>query len=84
MALSIDDPEVDRLARELAAQTGETIEQAVLKSLRERLAAARKAAEADRMVEEAMAIGRHFSSLPVLDPRTPDEILGYDENGLPT
>jgi antitoxin VapB len=36
------------------------------------------------MVAEAMAIGRHFSSLPVLDPRSPDEILGYDENGLPT
>jgi antitoxin VapB len=84
MTLTIDDPEVDRLARELAAQTGETIEQAVLASLRERLVAARKAAEAKRMVEEAMAIGRRFSSLPVLDPRTPDEILGYDESGLPT
>jgi antitoxin VapB len=84
MALNINDPEADRLARELAEQTGETIEQAVITSLRDRLVAAKKAAEVDRIVEEAMAIGRHFSSLPVLDPRTPDEILGYDENGLPT
>ena len=84
MALNINDPEADRLAREIGEQTGETIEQAVLTSLRDRLVAAKKAAEVDRMVDEAMAIGRHFSSLPVLDPRTPDEILGYDENGLPT
>ncbi len=84
MALHIDDPEADKLAKELAEQTGETIEQAVIASLRDRLAAARDKADAERMVAEAMAIGRHFSSLPVLDPRSPDEILGYDENGLPT
>lgn len=27
---------------------------------------------------------RRVDSLPILDPRSPDEILGYDENGLPT
>jgi antitoxin VapB len=32
-------------------------------------------------IERAIA---EFKALPVLDPRTPDEILGYDENGLPT
>jgi hypothetical protein len=30
-----------------------------------------------------MAIVRHFDSLPVLDHRSADEILGYDEIGLP-
>jgi len=36
------------------------------------------------LVEDVLEIARHFSSLPVLDPRSDDEILGYDERGLPT
>ncbi len=32
---------------------------------------------------ELMEMGRRFGALPVLDTRTPDEILGYDELGLP-
>jgi transcriptional regulator with XRE-family HTH domain len=35
------------------------------------------------MADRLMEIGRHFSSLPVLDDRTDEEILGYDEFGLP-
>ncbi len=30
------------------------------------------------------ALQEEFSRLPVLDARSADEILGYDENGLPT
>ena len=30
-----------------------------------------------------MEIGRHYASLPLLDQRTPEEIIGYDEHGLP-
>jgi antitoxin VapB len=37
MALNIKDPEADRLARERAARTGESITQTVVKALRERL-----------------------------------------------
>jgi antitoxin VapB len=29
-------------------------------------------------------IQERVAALPVLDDRTPDEIIGYDENGLPT
>ena len=84
MVLSIKDPEADRLARTLAARTGETITEAVVTALRERLAKARPSeAEIAAMVARAMAIAEHSASLPVLDPRTPEEILGYDEDGLP-
>ena len=38
MALSIRDPETDRLARELAALTGESMTEAIRKALAERLA----------------------------------------------
>lgn len=84
MPLSIKDPDADRLARELAARTGETITQAVVVALRERLAREeRKADDDDQMVEDVLEIARRFSSLPVLDPRSDDEIIGYDEFGLP-
>ena len=29
-------------------------------------------------------VARRFDALPILDSREPDEIIGYDENGLPT
>ncbi len=41
-----------------------------------------------RSKEEFLAaihkITDHLATLPVLDDRTADEVLGYDENGLPT
>ncbi|MGA9071586.1 MAG: type II toxin-antitoxin system VapB family antitoxin [Terracidiphilus sp.] len=85
MALSIKLPEADRLARRLAATTGETITVAVYVALRERLEKEERKRRTNRsLAAELMEIGRHCSSLPVLDPRSSDEILGYDENGLPS
>ena len=84
MPLSIKDPEADRLARAVAARTGETLTQAVITALRERLAREeRRAADADTLVDEVLEIGRHCAALPVRDPRPPDALLGYDERGLP-
>ena len=81
MALQIDNPEVDRLAAELADLTGEPIDQAVVEALREQLEKQKKIARELAAIHE---IQRRFASLPVLDDRTDDEIIGYDENGLPT
>ena len=84
MVLHIDDPEADRLARELAERTGEPIERAVISSLRQTLEIAqRKEKELDDFVEEVMQIGRRCAALPLLDTRSADEIIGYDENGVP-
>ena len=83
MALSIKNPEADRLARRLAGITGETLTEAVLNSLRERLARHGGSSRAEILKEEILAIGRRCATLPVLDDRAQDEILGYDENGLP-
>ena len=84
MALSIKDPEADRLAREVARMTGETLTQAVIGALRDRLAREeRKRQRTESIVEDVMAIAAHFCSLPLLDARSDDEILGYDEDGLP-
>ena len=83
MALSIKDPEADRLARALAARTGETLTQAVVVALRERLARETGRTRAVPLREELAAIRRRCAALPVLDTRPADEILGFDERGLP-
>ncbi len=83
MALSIKHPEADRLARELAARTGESLTEAVLNALRERLARETRRRPTRPLREELRAIRERCARLPILDRRTPDEILGYDERGLP-
>ena len=84
MALSLKDAETDRLAREVARLTGESLTEAVVVSLRERLARKQAVKDNRPLAERLMEIGRRCASRPRLDDRTPDEILGYDENGLPT
>jgi antitoxin VapB len=84
MALSIKHPEADRLARELAALTGETLTDAVVIALRERLARQAGRARVVSLREELATIRQRCASLPVLDDRTPEEIIGYDSRGLPT
>jgi antitoxin VapB len=83
MALSIKDDEADRLARRLVAATGESLTEAVRVALRERLRRVEGRAAAPRLRDELRAIRKRCSRLPVLDPRSADEILGYDEHGLP-
>lgn len=83
MALSLKDPEVDRLAREVAARTGETLTAAVATALRERLARLKGRRRHRPLREELREIGRRCAALPTLDDRAADEIVGYDERGLP-
>lgn len=83
MALNIRNPEAEKLAAELAKRTGETKTEAVIKALRDRLARVRRERAKRHLVDELEEIADHAASLPVLDERTPDEIIGYDEHGLP-
>lgn len=83
MALSIKNSDADRLARQLAATTGESLTDAVLRALRERLQreeARRRVGAGDRLRRLAAEV----AGLPVIDGRPPAEILGYDERGLPS
>jgi antitoxin VapB len=83
MALSLKDKETDRLAREVAALTGETLTDAVRKSLAERLERERlRRGKPHDLAARIRAIGEHCAALPDFDTRTPDEILGYDETGM--
>jgi antitoxin VapB len=86
MALHIKDEKADRLARELAKVTGESLTEAVTQALDERLQRARKRKESDTKAGYGalMEILRDIDKAPVLDNRTPDELIGYDENGVPS
>lgn len=83
MPLSIKDPETDRLARELSEATGESLTKAVSTALRERLERVRGRASGPGLAEELTTIALRCSRLPVIDDRPEDEVLGYDEHGLP-
>ncbi len=82
MPLSINHPEADKLAHALAERMGESVDEAVVNALRERLARAPERNVGGRR-GKLLAIGRECSALPDYDLRTADEILGYDEHGVP-
>lgn len=84
MALNIKDPKTEQMVRELSALTGESITAAVRSAAEERLQRLRRRRSRGDLAEEIMEIARHCASLPVFDDRSADEILGYDEDGLPT
>ena len=85
MALSLKDPETDSLARQVARLTGESLTEAVRSALRLRLRD-EQLKRGERPWDEARisALIERYNALPVFDDRTDDEILGYDENGLPS
>jgi antitoxin VapB len=83
MALNIRNPEAERLAEELSRVTGESKTEAVTRSLRDRLARVRRERSRRRLADELDQIALHCAGLQRVDARSDDEILGYDESGLP-
>ncbi len=83
MALNIKSAETDRLARELAALTGESITEAVTRALAARLDQERRQRESsrDELRRKLHEIAQRAARHPVLDHRSDDEILGYNELG---
>lgn len=84
MALSIKDNDTEQLVRLMAQLAGEGITEAVAQAARERLEKLQgRRRQGKATAGELMAIAKSFSRLPVFDSRSPDEILGFDEHGLP-
>jgi len=84
MPLNIKDRATEQSVRELARVTGETVTTAVRRAAEERLHRVRRERAAGSLATELLQIGRRCAALPDIDRRAPDEILGYDEYGLPT
>ncbi|MFP4207973.1 MAG: type II toxin-antitoxin system VapB family antitoxin [Wenzhouxiangella sp.] len=83
MQLNLKNAEARRLARELADLTGESMSAAVVSALRERLEREQRLRGRRGISQKLMAIGKRAAGRGIRDPRTADEILGYDEHGLP-
>ena len=82
MALSIQNSKAEKLAREVAAQSGETITQAIIRALEERLERMRGRRTVSDTAAEILKISKRCSQLPDRDARIPEEILGYDDIGV--
>ena len=83
MALNIRRSETEYLVNELAALTGENKTEAVTRAVEERLDRLRREGRGRRLADELDKIALHCSELPVLDDREADEIIGYDQFGVP-
>ncbi|MFT3861946.1 type II toxin-antitoxin system VapB family antitoxin [Micropruina sp.] len=83
MALNIKDPVTDALARELSRETGESITEALRIAIGERLTRLRRQASVGARFADLQRYVDRGRQRATLDARSADEILGYDENGLP-
>jgi antitoxin VapB len=83
MPLSIKNDDTERLARQIASATGESLTEAIKKSLEERWQRLKSRRRKDTSLSQVEDLLRRVDSLPTLDARSEEEILGYDENGLP-
>jgi antitoxin VapB len=83
MALNIKNAETYRLAQALADETGETLTKAVSVAVRERLASLQRKGRRKEVVQSVREIQEFVRSLPDRDRRSAEEIIGYDDHGLP-
>ena len=81
--MSIRNSEVEKLARSLSRMTGENMTETILESLKERHQRIRAANASQRLLDDLSAIAKRTAALPKLDGRSAEEIIGYDERGLP-
>ncbi len=83
MPLNIRNRQAEELATLLAKLTGETKTQAVTQALRERLERVRRSRSKRGLADDLDEIALHCAALPIRDRRSAEEIIGYDEHGLP-
>jgi antitoxin VapB len=81
--LNIKDPVTEKIVRELAAVTGESVTAAIRRAAEERLQLVGRQQAGRSLVAEILEIGKRCAALPDLDTRPADEIFDYDEHGLP-
>ncbi len=84
MALNIKNGETERLARQVARETGESLTEAIQKALQERWGRLNTRRRNQVLAGQVEDLLRRVDALPALDTRPEDEILAYDEHGMPS
>lgn len=84
MHLNIKNDQAHAMARELARLTGESLTEAVTRAIAQRLERERARGRGRRVGVAARLrnLAEEYTALPLLDERSPEEIL-YDADGLP-
>ena len=77
--LYVKNPAAHRLAEQVSKRLGVTLSDAVISALEDKLRTMPRPLDRAKIAEICARMG----ALPVLDDRTPDEIIGYDEFGIP-
>ena len=83
MPLNIKDSETHALAKRLTSLTGESLTQAVKQAIQEKLAQVEKNRGVIRLADELDQIALYCAGLPHRDRRSAEQIIDYDERGLP-
>ena len=81
MAISIRNTLAEDLARQVSKESGESMTQAIIHSLEDRLEKLQGRRNPNNLLQEIREIGNRCATLPNIDHRSADEILGYNENG---
>lgn len=84
LPISIKNGQTESLARKLAELTGETLTEAVRAAVAERYDRLRRARSGRSLASELNGIALRCAKRPIVSPLTAEEILGYDESGVPT
>ncbi|WP_419809011.1 type II toxin-antitoxin system VapB family antitoxin [Sphingomonas sp.] len=84
MGISIKHDEYERAIRQLATERGLSLTDAIGIAVRNELKREGTPVRFESYLHQIREAQTIIATMPVLDPRTPDEILGYDEHGLPT
>ena len=83
MPLSIKNEATERLARQVARETGESLTEAIQMSLQERWERLKRRRKGHILTGQIEDLLRRVDALPTLDSRPEDEILGYGKDGIP-
>lgn len=78
---NIKDPDVYRMVREIADQTGQSLTDVVRHAVKREHDRVKRSKPDPIRIEQINQIVERYSKLPVVDDRTDDEILGYNEHG---
>lgn len=84
MPISIKNDETEQLARLVASMAGESLTEAVRTALAERYERLRRVRTGVSLRDELNEIAMRCARRPLVSDLSEDEILGYDEQGLPT
>ncbi len=83
MGISIKHDEIERLIRELANRRGTSLTEAIGAAVRNELEREGVTMPQESLLDRIRRAQEIIAAAPILDARTAEEIIGYDEYGVP-